>query len=72
MDSTGNRSETERAPAPEINRRGSAVIWTSRSHTSGLWPAGRLRTEGNTVVIEALGISLPFTPSDVIEVRRYR
>lgn len=31
-----------------------------------------MRTEGNTVVIEALGISLPFTPSDVVEVRRYR
>lgn len=57
---------------PKINYRGSAVIWTSRSHTSSLWPAGRLRTEGNTVVIEALGISLPFTPSDVIEMRRYR
>lgn len=72
MDSTSNRSETERARAPEINRRGSAVIWTATSLTSGHWPSGRLRTEDQSVVIEALGRSLCFVPSEVIEVRRFR
>jgi len=33
---------------------------------------GRLRTEGQSVVIEALGRSLCFIPSEVIEVRRFR
>lgn len=48
------------------------MIWTSTSLTSGQWPLGRLRTEGKSVVIEALARSLFFTPSDVVEVRRYR